>query len=153
MKTINLLGLEITKEIIKDNHCIVQEFTFIINGVKMRVSTWADRVGKDDVLKRFSGFCETWNHCTYAHIPANLCVKNTEEFHHYEYDMNMFYQRFNNEETYQKVKDGFVVTGVDYQHSWNNAENTDLLTVLAEAIEWGKDIAHTIKLIEAIKNN
>lgn len=148
-ETFKLLGLEITKRVFVDDSQVVQFFDFVHQGIPCKISTYGMNFGnKDEWHKRYSGLGETWNHCAYMILTEqqlsivdpdfimeyyrDIPEEEEEFYHHKPYAGGVFRH---NEVTYtERQTDGLYQIGIDYQHGHNNADNTDLLTVLHELI-------------------
>lgn len=145
--SITLLGLDITKTVNVNDQEVDQFFEFTYKGIPCMIVTYGcNFTKKTDYCKRYSGFGETWSHCAYmTFTEEQLCIiapqfiininipVDEEEHHSKDYAYEVFHEH---EVTFtEKLENGSWKIGIDYQHSYNNADNTDLLTVLLHLID------------------
>lgn len=128
----SILGLVIEKTTFYKEDFIIQEFIFTYLGIKCEINCWAYTEKPDAHKKEYHGYGETWNHCAYVNLTKAQMEKGV--FKH-------------NEITYTSLTEesGIYKVGIDYQHSYNNAVNTDLLIVFSELLKEVDEMIERLK--------
>ena len=135
MKTLNLFDLSISKTVDRTSSGITQTFEFVSKNIPCRILCWALYNKEGDY---YAGFGQTWNHCSYVTLTKEQVMKLSPRFFEKGdfFDSIYAYGVFQHDEvTYTDVKDGQYTVGIDYQHVYNTADNTDLISVLIRLLK------------------
>lgn len=141
-----LLGLNLERSFeAKDGYKMVK-YTGEINGIKTVITSWGIMSGRHLV-----GYEDKLNICLYFDVPENMAkvflstIPKTDPEDPCPYPDYTYFSipGISAEITFgEKNENGTYTIGFDYQHGWNCFENTDLLTVLCDAVYFSQAIKY-----------